>query len=56
MGIDDSKKGEELFEYYLELRDKQARHLDLRKPYVTIDVSVIEVHSALVKAQQKRAV
>lgn len=29
MGIEDDKKGEELFEFYLELRDKQLENVDV---------------------------
>ena len=33
MGIDDGKQGEELFEYYLELRDSKIECFDLKRSY-----------------------
>ncbi|MCC6372358.1 MAG: hypothetical protein IT236_15245 [Bacteroidia bacterium] len=48
MGIDDGKKGEELFEYYLDLRDGKILRVDLKESYEAIDGLVLEIYDALI--------
>jgi hypothetical protein len=49
MGIDDSEKGEELFEYYLELRDSKIEDFDLKKYHINLDGLAIEIYAEISK-------
>lgn len=48
MGIDDNKQGEELLEYYLELRDKKVKKFNLKK-YQTLDNVALEIYKEIIK-------
>jgi hypothetical protein len=47
MGIDNDEQGEELFEYYLDLRDGKLLRVDLKESYEVIDGLVLEIYDAL---------
>jgi hypothetical protein len=47
MDIDDSKQGEELFEYYLELRDDKLNEIDLKKSYEELNVLALAIYNRL---------
>ena len=47
MGIDNDEQGEELFEYYLELRDGKLKKDDLKKPCAKLDNLVADIYNDL---------
>jgi hypothetical protein len=47
IGIDDDEQGEELFEYYLDLRDSKLLNVDLKESYEVIDGLVLEIYDTL---------
>lgn len=51
MGIKDNKRGEELFEHYLELRQK-VEEIDLIKSYYSLDGLALEIYNELVEKKK----
>lgn len=47
MGIDNSKKGEKLFEYYLELRDNKLNQINLKETYSELDGLASKIYNNL---------
>lgn len=53
MDIDDRKEGEELFEYYLRLRDRRIKKINLKKPNSVFDNLALEIYKTLLKRKLK---
>ena len=47
MGIDNSKNGEKLFEYYLELRDNKLNQINLKETYSELDGLASKIYNNL---------
>lgn len=53
LGIKDDKKGEALFEHYLELRQK-VEEIDLTKSYDSLDALSLEIYNELMNKKSTR--